>query len=133
MVRFEELWRRHRDFKFSEEEEFEFCPWGRQFYDWTLPLVEKATSRPDLVLLNQAKILLLEKWMEYRAVAPKAHRDHLSRANGHRCLFWAFLNAYQCLKAAELALTPPMLFLPEPAPPPPPPIQVHGIFIGEPE
>jgi hypothetical protein len=123
---FEQLWHRHDDFEFSEPGP-DYCPYAEQFHGWAEALWRTATQRATVVSINQAKVLLLDKYFEWRAAVPKAHRNHLSSSTGHTCIFYVFEEAYERLKVVELSLAPPMLFLPEPPPPPP---QIAGIFIG---
>ncbi len=72
----------------------------------------KLLNPPDPVRINQMKLRLLDRYFEWVAVAPKAHRYKTS-TQGHLCLYHVFKEAYDKLKALELALTPPMLFVPE--------------------
>lgn len=123
---FDVIWSRFDDFKFSEEP-VELCRYARSFSDWAVQVLD--VSQDSIVALNQAKVLLVDKYFEYFSIVPKRHRYHFS-PRGHVCIFQVFLEFYQRLKARELALSPPMLFLPVPPSPPP---QIAGIFIGEEE
>jgi hypothetical protein len=124
---FDTIWERFDDFEFSEET-VRLCRFAQAFSDWA-SLVLDLGPNPNIVAVNQAKVLLVDKYFEYFSIMPKRHRYHFS-PRGHVCVFQVFLQSYQHLKAIELSLTPPMLFLP---PPPPPPPQIAGIFIGEEE
>jgi hypothetical protein len=119
----------------AEEEQPPLCRYAASFQPWAQTLVEVTLQRSTTVSINQAKVLLLDKYFEWRAVSPKPHRDKMS-GSGHVCLFAVFEAAYRRLKEAELSLTPPQLIAPTPppslpAPSPPPPIP--GIFLGEEE
>ncbi len=121
----------------TEEERPILCRFAVAFQPWAETLVRPILQQPTLVGINQAKILLLDKYFEWRNIAPKGHRDKVSGA-GHTCLWHVFEAAYTRLKEAELSLTPPMLFVP--APPPmlpastaPSTQQIAGIFLGEQE
>lgn len=108
------------------------CVYARKFSQWAEELCVGATTHPTLVSINQSKVLLLDKYMEWRSFTPKRHRTYTGTA--HTCIFHVFASAYDRLKVVELSLTPPMLFLPSlppPQPPPPPPPQIAGVFIGE--
>ena len=122
--RFETVWNRVDDFEVPREV-FEWCPYARKFAEWAASLIE-TSKEPEVVSVNQAKILLIDKYFEWRSFVPKNHRNHVG-SGGHRCIYHVFEQAYERLKVLELSLTPPMLFLP---PPPPPPPQIAGIFLG---
>lgn len=129
---FEELWNRAEEFELPDAEA-EICIFARKFSEWTRELCASSTQSASLVAINQAKILLIDKYFEWRSVVPKAHRNRMS-GGGHICIFQVFEQAYITLRAVELALTPPMLFIPPPPLPPlspPPPPQIAGIFLGE--
>lgn len=111
------------------------CAHAEVFDKWVIERLEIAVVEPTIVGLNQAKILLLDKYFEWRSCVGEPHRSLLSRS-GHRCIFQVFADSYTRLKAAELALAPPRLWEPVAPPPPPPmparpPRQVGGICIGE--
>ena len=96
------------------------CAAAQQFQQWTETLctsVVKAgryDNASAAVAVNQAKLLLLDKYFEWRAAVPKSHRNRTGE--GHTCLYHVFVETYQTLRVIELSLTPPLLFLP-PAPP----------------
>ncbi|MCL5960830.1 MAG: hypothetical protein M1358_16275 [Chloroflexi bacterium] len=128
---FEALWRRFQDFELPDEEPRR-CVFAQEFFRWTSQLCLGVAQDPSIVCVNQAKILLLDRYFEWRSFAPKSHRNRLG-TNGHNCIFQVFSETYERLKVVELSLTPPMLFLPSPPPPAPAPPQIAGIFIGEAE
>ena len=126
------LWNQPDIFHLPDEQP-KTCLYAQKFSEWTEELCAKTTRNPDIVSVNQAKLLLLDKYFDWRTVVPKAHRARIS-TSGHACIFQVFTKAYESLKAIELTLTPPMLFVPPqplPPPPPPPPPQIAGIFLGE--
>jgi hypothetical protein len=108
------------------------CPYAQQFRLWAQELGADLGDRPTIVAVNQKKILLVDKYFDWRTVLPKSHRNRTGE-HGHRCVWHVFEETYLQLKAVELALTPPLLFLPEkpPRPPKPLPPQAGGIFLGE--
>lgn len=126
------LWNSLEEFELSREQpDIPSCLFAQKFSVWATELCANTTTDPGIVSINQAKVLLLDKYFEWRSVVPKAHRNRLGKA-GHACIFQVFEKTYLTLKAVELSLTPPMLFVPVPslvAPPPPP--QIAGIFLGE--
>lgn len=124
---FDAIWSRFDDFDLSEDS-VSYCRYARAFSDWVSQTLDIGGGL-DIVAVNQAKVLLVDKYFEYFNVVGKQHRYHLS-PKGHFCIFHVFLKSYQQLKALELSLTPPLLFLPRR---PPPPAQIAGIFIGDEE
>jgi len=103
----------------------DMCPYAQKFSEWVNALLVGLSEKPNIVSVNQAKILLQDKWHDWRTVSPKRHRDHLSY-RGHICLFHVYEQAYKQLRVLELSLTPPLLFLP-----PKPRSQVPQIFLGD--
>lgn len=128
---FEHRWEQYTSGEFLKREpetDDDYCAYARQFAQWAAELVAEATNYPDVVIINQTKVQLVDKYFEWRTYVPKAHRERTGGRAGHTCIFHVFAEAYDALKVAELALIPPLLFLPEPPPPPP---QIAGIFLGE--
>lgn len=79
------------------------------FGAWAKDMCTTAIQKKDQIALNQAKVLLLDKFFEWRASIPKKQYND----------FFAVLEeAYHQVKIAQLSLTPPMLFLPSPPPQP---------------
>lgn len=129
---FDSLWNRAEDLELPAEPP-DICPFAQKFSEWTTELCANVARQPEIVSVNQAKVLLLDKYFEWRHAVPRSHRNRTGKL-GHECIFHVFEQAYERLKVIELALTPPMLFLPAPPPPlppPPPPPQIAGIFLGE--
>lgn len=123
---FDTIWTRFGDFEFAEEP-VNFCCYAEEFAEWANGLVATVAQEPSVVSVNQAKLLLQDKWHDWRSIVPKRHRDRLS-PKGHTCIFQVYVLAYSQLRVVELSLTPPLLFLP---PPPPQPPEIAGIFLGE--
>ena len=108
------------------------CPYAEQFARWCQELCAELQKGATIVTVNQKKVLLLDKYFDWRAVVPKAHRTRMND-RGHRCIWHVFDETYLKVRALELALTPPMLFLPPKHQRPPKPVlpQVAGIVLGE--
>jgi hypothetical protein len=106
----------------------DFCFYGQAFTCWADQLI-KDLKPPKIVSINQAKVLLLDKFFEWYRYVPKAHRQKLGM-HGHTCIFQVLVSAYEQLKVLELSLTPPLIFIPEPIQVPPPP-QIEAIFLAE--
>lgn len=131
---FETMWRRFDDIELSGERT-EVCGYARGLLDWAAQALD-VSQDASVVTVNQAKVLLLDKYFDYFSIAPKRHRYHFG-SKGHICISHIFRRLYWRLKETELSLTPPMLFLPPlpppplPPPPPPAPVQIAGIPFGE--
>jgi len=121
---FDTIWNRVDDFEVPREA-IDWCPFARKFAEWAATLIE-TSKESGVVSVNQAKVLLIDKYFEWRSYVPKNHRNRVG-LGGHRCIYHVFEQAYEKLKILELSLTPPLLFLP---PSPPPPAQIAGIFLG---
>lgn len=105
---------------FSPQPQPAYCAYATKFKIWGDTLcasvgqaVQQDSARAA-VAINQAKVLLVDKYFEWRAAAPKAHRNYTGES--HSCLFHVADETYRTLRAIELSVTPPLLFLP-PAPP----------------
>ncbi len=101
---------------FSPQTPPTYCAYAAKFKQWSETLctsVGEAVRYDNAraaVAINQGKVLLVDKYFEWRAAAPKSHRNRT--AEGHTCLFHVFDETYRTLRAIELSLTPPLLFLP---------------------
>lgn len=129
-ARFETIWNRIQEFEFPEPRPQQ-CVYALHFAEWTTQLTANVAQNPHIVFVNQAKIMLVDKYFEWRNSVPKSHRNRLGN-NGHICIFQTFVDAYEQIRVVELSLTPPMLYLPAAVPQAEPP-QIAGIFIGETE
>jgi hypothetical protein len=128
---FSSLWNALEEFELpSDQPAVPSCLFAQKFSEWATELCAKVTREPGIVSVNQAKVLLLDKYFEWRSVVPKAHRNRIGKS-GHVCIFHVFEQTYLTLKTVELSLTPPMLFVPPPPLAPPPPPQIAGVFLGE--
>jgi hypothetical protein len=121
---FETLWNSMPDFELPEPQPY--CVYAQRFLAWATQLTTNVAQAPHIVFVNQAKILLVDKYFEWRHSVPRTHRNRLG-SNGHVCIFQTFVDAYDQLRVVELSLTPPPLYLPAA----PEPAQIAGIFIGD--
>lgn len=110
----------------------EACEYAHHFRTWAQTYCEPAIKSGDLVQINQAKLRLLDRYFEWRAAVPKAHRNRIGM-HGHSCIFHVFERTYQALKLAELSISGPLLYIPLPAPAPVYKVTHYdGIPIGDP-
>lgn len=133
---FDRLWRQYTDVEVVlPREKEDQCIYAKHFALWADAMYQEEAKSPTLVGINQKMLLLTKKYFEWRAVVPKAHRDRVGERS-HICIFHIFERTFHGLKVLELALSPPMLFLPPNSVPPPPlptPVvhTVAGITLGE--
>ncbi len=121
---FDYLWRQISDIEIPEEQP-NHCLFAQGFSQWVDQLLLDI-KQPTIMRVNQAKVQLIDKFFDWYRYVPRNHRLRQG-TRGHTCIFQVFEIGYQRLKVVELALTPPLLFLP-PVPPPP---RIAGIFLGE--
>jgi hypothetical protein len=110
------------------------CASAEQFGQWSEVLYRNTEQARTLSAVNIAKVLLLDKYFEWRNFVPRRHRT-VGGSGAHTCIWHVFESTYRRIKILELTispppLTPPQPMLPPPAAPPPPQI-AGGIFIGE--
>lgn len=126
------IWQRFADFEFVETTP-PLCSYAQAFAAWAD--VALHIEDGSLVTINQAKVLLVDKYFDFFSCVPKNHRYYFNPKQ-HICIFQVFVDVYRRIRTRELMLTPPMLFIPPPpAPPlpPPPAPQIAGIFFGDEE
>jgi hypothetical protein len=137
---FEGIWSRYRDFAVSAPNRPKRCEFAEQFGAWTEELLAPILMpghQPTVEAIYRTKVLLADRYMEWRSTVPKSHRDRTAPAGrgGHECIFAVFVGAYEQLRQAQLAVAPPRISQPGPAPSSPPvpasAPQIAGIFIGE--
>ena len=103
---FTDLWGRSGTLVF----EVRRCEAADTFRQWTEQLCTAAEDRRAAVAINQAKVLLLDRYFAFTTTVDVAH---LSESMGldadHDCLYQVFVAAYDRLRRAELTLQPPRL------------------------
>jgi hypothetical protein len=114
---FHTLWNQVETFVVEEsqvDEKALWCGYAREFSNW---LDEYILSKQDydLIGINQAKIIILDKYLAWRSFVPKGHQDRIG-SRGHTCIFHVFITACEQLLVAELRLHQPRYFIPPPPP-----------------
>ncbi len=118
---FEELWNIAEDFQVVRQQTA-LCSHALKFSEWADQLYVEVTKEPKIAIVNQGKLLLQDKYFEWRQSVPQNHRSHSGK--GHICISQVYEQAYQRLRAVELSLKP--VVLPdEPRP------QFAGIILGQ--
>ena len=132
---FHKIWDQVEPFQLEEPSPKEImqarmCGYAREFYDWVEEWILPIEG--NLIAINQAKVILLDKYMEWRSFVPKLHVEYTSE-RGHTCIFHIFIQASEFLQVAELRIRKPMLFIPPPPPPQPPGPKLDGpmIYLGK--
>lgn len=87
-----------------------YCLDARQFAAWATDLYTAASNRWSEVAINQAKVLLIDRYFRYfEAVGPEHQRVGHDPDADHECIFRVFADAYARLRELELTLRPPPL------------------------
>lgn len=115
-----------------------FCPFAQEFEKWADELCSTTEKARTLAAVNVAKVLLTDKYFEWRTFVPRKHRAISSTSGGHTCIWHVFETTYRRIKIMELTISLPPFAplqqaLPAPASPPAPPPIATGIYLGETE
>ena len=132
-VNVNDMWHRHEDFAFAEAVEETYCEAAKAFAPWVDDLMERTTASGSAIAVNQAKVLLLDRYWAWYASLPQKHRNHIGQRSRHTCIFQVFSEGYMRLRALELSITPPRVIEQPPSLPTPRPsiVEVPALFIGE--
>lgn len=87
-----------------------YCEYARSFAQWSVELVRTYGADDDMMRLAQAKVLLLDKYFEFRSYVPKVHKDRTAE-KGHVCLYHVFVEAYRRIRMKEMTIAPPKIFV----------------------
>ena len=129
---FHTIWDNVQVFTVDEEnltaEKTNICGYAQEFASWIDQWI-CSDQELNLIQLNQLKVILLDKYLEWRSFVKKSHQEHVG-VRGHQCIYHIFIRACEYLKVEELRMHKPMLFIP---PPPPPRYEPQGpmLFLGE--
>lgn len=122
-------WNSIEGLEIPEESDHTICVYALSFQKWIDELA-KMLENLNEVAVNQAKILLTDKYFDWERIVPQSHRQRLG-VHGHTCIYQVFKKAYENLRVVELSLTPPPIYnSPQPLPQPKQPM-IGGLFIGE--
>jgi len=131
---FHEIWNKVEIFEVQvseAESDATWCGYAREFSkwvrEWIIPMDE-----PQLFEINRAKILLFDKYLEWRSFVPRSHLD-LIVTRSHTCIYHIFIQACEHIKVAELRQYNPVLLLPPNDPGSRPGPQFNGplMYFGE--
>ena len=127
---FHTIWNKIEAFEIDEspvDEKALWCGYAKEFSNWLdewLPY----NQNYDEVGINQAKIILFDKYFAWRSFVPKHHQDRIG-SRGHICIYQVFIMAGEQLMVAELRLSKPKYYIPPPPPQRPIP-EGPALFLG---
>lgn len=98
-------------FNFEFDEVPDYCEYAEDFARWAEALAEAAVQKHMDVALNQAKVLLLDRYYEWLNSIPRRHHSLTGRLS-HPCIDVVFDLTYRRLRHAELRMSPPPLAVP---------------------
>lgn len=109
----------------------QLCPYSRAFKAWCEEQIAPVEKSPSIVAVAYKKVLLQDKYHDYRNAVPRTHRDYSGK--GHECLYHVYCASYNRIRLVELGLpsSVPFTLHDGTATRPRPPQQVAGIIIGE--
>jgi hypothetical protein len=106
----------YANFTFFEEEDepvaqtdpfAQYCADSKAYWRYTDEALNKyVRSTIDPIRLAQAKVLITDRYLEFRAYASKTHRDKIGD-KGHICLYQVWIAAMHEIRVRQLALEPP--------------------------
>lgn len=82
------------------------CAHAQAFSEWADVLCANVEAHPSGWAINQAKLVLSERYFEWYAVVPRKHRETV-RDRAHRCIFHVFRDAWLWLRQIQLTVDPP--------------------------
>jgi hypothetical protein len=91
---------------FSAEAPPVLCTHAQRFCDWAGELCAKAMEKKTVTAIDEAKVLVANRFMMWRKNVPFEHQsdDEAFAGGGHACILSVFEWAYQRLLDAELDL-----------------------------
>lgn len=85
----------------------EYCSDSKAYWRYTDEVLNKyVRGTTDLMRLAQAKVLISDRYVEFRAYATREHRDKLG-GKGHICLYQVWIASMHEVRTKQLALEPP--------------------------
>ena len=106
----------------------DYCEYAQLFDEWAQELIRHhVTNRPDSTTIEKAKVLLTDRYFDWRVTVPKNHRDRLGTSR-HICVMAVFVEHYERLRVLALRAAPSVY---APAAPVKQFREVSGIYLGE--
>jgi hypothetical protein len=107
----------------------QMCSEAKEFAAWVEEYITPLVESRQLEKINQAKVLLQDKYYEWTRQVGKGHRQTGPNSIGHPCLYQVWHAGYMRLHATELAVKPYQFQ----KPPKPPKRQPGGIYLVDAE
>lgn len=93
-----------------------YCADGLAFHRYTEDVLTRyVRGSTDIVRIAQAKVLVLDRYLEFRVYASKSHKDKLGD-KGHVCLYQVLIQGMHEIRAKQLTLEPPEVLMVPPKP-----------------
>lgn len=84
-----------------------YCADGKAYWRYTDEVLTKyVRGTTNEIRLAQAKVLITDRYLEFRAYAAKPHRDKVGD-KGHVCLYQVWIASMHEVRTKQLALEPP--------------------------
>jgi hypothetical protein len=113
-----------------------YCEDAKALWRYTDDVLNRyVRGSTDLIRLAQAKVLLVDRYLDFRAYAAKVHRDKVGE-KGHICLYQVWIAGLHEVRTAQLKLDPPEVLIVPPKSEPTPPAGAYAllppaVFLGE--
>ena len=95
------------DYPIGDPVEDFWCGFAREFYSWLNANILPPAD--NIYAINQTKVILLDKYLEWRQVVHKSHQDSIT-SRGHFCIYHVFMLACEQIKVAELRVQKPLFY-----------------------
>lgn len=85
----------------------QYCTDSKAYWHYTDEVLNRyVRGSTDQIRLAQAKVLLTDRFLDFRAYATREHRDKLGD-KGHTCLYQVWIAAMHEIRTKQLTLDPP--------------------------
>lgn len=117
-------------FSLDREDGPDYCEFAYDFARWSEELFDQVLAKPSVIAVNQAKVLLLDKYYMWFNSIPRRHSSMTGRLS-HICVDVVFDEGYRRLRRLELRLAPPPIEAVRKAPAPEPTVPLLGVRFGD--
>src|SRR5215213_7431933 len=107
----DQQWNLFRDWTLEPAEKAQPCAYAQEFATWRDTVCQAALASTNLIVLNQIRLKVVNRYYEFFVSVPKAHQRCLG-SRKHVCIFSVFIETMQLLKEHELRIDPPLLLEP---------------------
>jgi hypothetical protein len=89
------------------------CRWAAEFEEWAVQHVQTVLRDSTIERINQGKLVLLDKYYEWRSSTPPNHKAQNGKRGKHRCLLDVMDDIYGVLNRTSRRISPPVLTRPK--------------------